>query len=81
MDKLEKALGRLSFKERAALKIILERILSGEWRGLDIKKLKGHEDIYRVRKGDLRVIYRLAKDGVIKILAVERRSDTTYNRF
>jgi len=80
MDKIEKALRRLTPKERAVLKIILERILSGEWRWLDVKKLKGREDIYRVRKGDIRIIYHL-NNGVIKILAVERRSDTTYNKF
>ena len=48
---------------------------------MDVKKLKARDDVYRARKGDLRVIFRRADDGQIFILAVERRSDTTYNEF
>lgn len=81
MDRIAKALKKLSTKEREALKTILENIVAKNLDGLDIKKLKGHEHIYRVRKGDIRVIYRVADDGTTKILAIERRSNTTYRNF
>lgn len=80
-DKIEKALRKLSEKERGRLKSLLLLIKSGTLNGLDLAKLKGTDDIYRVRKGDLRVIFRKTKDDVIMILAIERRSDTTYSNY
>ena len=77
-DKIEKALRNLSDKERQRLKIILAAIKDGRLDGLDVVKLKGYDDIYRVRKGDLRIIFRWTRVGII-ILTIERRSDTTYN--
>lgn len=77
MDKIDKALRRLSEKERASLKVLLERIIRKETKGLDIKKLRGRDDIYRARKSDLRVIYRV-EGKRIYLLAIERRNDTTY---
>ncbi|MBI4281754.1 type II toxin-antitoxin system RelE/ParE family toxin [Candidatus Uhrbacteria bacterium] len=81
MDRIAKALKKLSPKEREVLKKILENIATKNLTGLDIKKLKGEHHIYRVRKGDLRVIYRIAQDDTTTVLAVERRSDTTYREF
>lgn len=81
MDRIAKALKKLSPKEQEVLKTILENIVAKNLAGLDIKKLKGHENIYRIRKGDIRVIYRVADDGATKILTIERRSDTTYRDF
>lgn len=60
---------------------MLERVRTGRMESMDVKKLKARDDIYRARKGDLRVIFRRADDGQIFILAVERRSNTTYNEF
>ena len=46
----------------------------------NIKKLKGREDIFRVRKGNLRIIYRIEKEEIF-ILTVERRSEKTYRDY
>jgi mRNA-degrading endonuclease RelE of RelBE toxin-antitoxin system len=79
-DRVEKALKKLSFAERKKIKEILLTLQRGTFGGLQMKKLKGCKDIYRVRKGDMRIIFR--KDGdEIFILAVERRCDTTYHDF
>ena len=78
MDKIEKALQKLSEKERVWVKEILERLQKGNLAGLDIKKLKGRDDIFRIRKGDIRIIYRSDSKGSAFILAIERKSDTTY---
>ncbi|OHA65850.1 MAG: hypothetical protein A3D64_00050 [Candidatus Wildermuthbacteria bacterium RIFCSPHIGHO2_02_FULL_49_9] len=80
MDKISKALKRLSPKERGQVKELLLKIESGELAGLDVKKLKGRGDIFRVRRGDLRVIFQ-RKNGAVSILAVERRSEGTYKNF
>lgn len=78
MDKIEKALSKLTEKEREAIKDILTQLQAGSFENLDIKKLKGRSDIFRVRKGKLRIIYRLIKEREIYILTVERRTETTY---
>jgi len=79
-DRVEKELKKLFPSERKKLEEILLAVKGGRFGRLQIKKLKGHEDIYRVRKGDMRIIFR-KDDKDIFILAVERRCDTTYNDF
>ncbi|MFH0814519.1 MAG: hypothetical protein V1902_00275 [Candidatus Falkowbacteria bacterium] len=78
MDKIAKALKKLSPKERLELKKILEKLNRSDFLNLDILKLKGKNDVYRVRKGTIRVIFNKTEE-TIKILTIERRSDTTYN--
>ncbi|MBU1015431.1 hypothetical protein KKI17_03330 [Patescibacteria group bacterium] len=79
MDKISKALKRLSPKERRQMRELLFKVKSGNLAGLDLKKLKDREDIFRVRKGDLRIIFR-QKSKSITILALERRSENTYRK-
>ena len=67
----------LTEEERGSIQELLLQLSSGNTRGLDIKKLKGRNDIFRVRKGDIRIIYR--KDALdIFILSIERRNEGTY---
>ena len=78
MDKIQKALQKLSPKEREWIRSILADLERGKQGGLDIKKLKGRDDIFRVRKGSLRVIYRMDAKRKIFVLAIERRREDTY---
>ena len=57
MDKIQKLLNSLSNKEKLKIKEILLKIKSKNLESLDIKKLKGREDIFRIRKGKLRIIF------------------------
>lgn len=79
-DKIRKELAQLSLKERQLVKAILQQLQVSNSRGLHITKLKGHTDIFRVRKSRLRIIYQQHKDG-IRVLAIERRSEKTYRDF
>ncbi len=81
MDKINKALKSLSNKEREIVKDILLKIKSFSWSDLDLKKLKGNDEIFRVRKGKIRIIFRKNKNEEICILTVERRSDKTYQKY
>jgi mRNA-degrading endonuclease RelE of RelBE toxin-antitoxin system len=81
VDRIEKALRRLSDKERKAIRVILQSIKTGNVTGLDIKRLKGNTLIYRVRKGKIRIMYALQEKGGVRILAIERRSETTYRKY
>jgi mRNA interferase RelE/StbE len=78
MDKIQKALKKLSPKEHEKIRQILRQLESGKITGFDLKKLKGRNDIFRVRKGDFRIIYKLGASGKIFILAIERRKESTY---
>lgn len=79
MNPIEKALQKFSPAERSRIEEAIKLLVSGKIAGLDIKKLKGREDIFRIRKGDIRVIYRKADNGRITILHVGRRNDRTYS--
>ena len=79
MDKIAKALKKLSPKEQELVRGILVKLGNKQLENLNLKKLKGRDDIFRVRKGKLRIIYRLDQKGNIFILAIEKRSDITYN--
>ncbi len=80
MDKIAKLLKKLSQKERERLEEVLTLLLSKDTSSLDIKKLKGVEDIYRVRAGELRVIFQ--KQGKeIRILEISRRDESTYKNY
>ena len=78
VDKLDKAISKLSNTEKKIMKIVLSQIKKGDVLNLDIKKLKDRTDIFRVRKGQIRIIYRQSKKKDIKILHIGRRSDLTY---
>ncbi len=80
MDKIEKALRKLSDEERMHVEDILQKLSLNQIKALDIKKLKGYRDIFRIRKGKLRIIFR-TEDGKIYLLKIDRRNDTTYNSF
>ena len=82
MDKIAKALQNLSPKEKEIIKSILLKIKNGSLLSeFDLKKLKNCDDIFRIRKGKLRIIFKRQDNGQCFILTVERRSDTTYNGF
>ena len=76
-DKIDKELAKLTAKERMLVKTILMQLKCGDARGLQTAKLKGHEGVFRVRKGRLRIIYRRTK-ATTDVLVIERRSEKTY---
>lgn len=77
MDRVTKFLKKLSPKERNTAGIVVSKILAHDFFGLNVKKLKGKQNEFRVRKGDIRIIF-LMKGGFINIISIERKSDTTY---
>lgn len=79
MDKIAKALEKLNEKERVKLKALLKKIKAGDLASLDLKKLKGRQDVFRARQGDLRIIF-VKQSEDIKILSLERRASKTYHQ-
>ncbi len=80
MDKLTKFLHHLTPKERMVVEVGIIRILSQKTSGLDIKKLRGQADIFRLRIGSVRIIYQQDSTNT-HLLYIGRRSDTTYRDF
>jgi mRNA-degrading endonuclease RelE of RelBE toxin-antitoxin system len=80
MDKISKFLKRLSHQERFKLKEIINNILAGDIQDFDVKKLKGHSNLFRVRAGDIRIVFR-NQNSLITLLFVGRRSDIKYKKF
>lgn len=78
MNKIDKYIKKLIPKEREAMLDVLERIKHGILADLDIKKLKGYDNYFRVRKGKTRIIFHLDINGQPVIKRVERRGDNTY---
>ena len=78
MDRISKFLNKLSQKELTVIKDVLEKIKKGEMANLDMKKLKGADNFFRVRKGDIRIIYRISEKEEIILLNIERKNDNTY---
>jgi len=77
MPSLEKLLSKFSKEERKVIEFLIEEIIALRWRDLDIKKLKGYQDVFRVRKGDLRIIFAKDKRDIF-ILSIDRRRESTY---
>lgn len=77
MDDIAKLLKKLRADERVRTEKIIAQVRTGDFGNLDVKKLKGRNDIFRIRVGTLRIVFK--KEGsVIAVLFIERRNDTTY---
>ncbi len=79
VDKIQKALNRFTKKNKDQIQNILVNLKKGENKNYDIKKLKGYSNIFRLRKGKIRIIYRILEGNKIQLITIEKRSDTTYS--
>ncbi len=77
MNKLDKFLSKIDKKTRIILEEIILLIVAGEISMLDLKKLRGMNNIYRVRVGKIRVIFEHTKTGN-KIRSISNRDENTY---
>ena len=76
-DKIKKILKKLTQKERDLVKLLLLRIKLEDTDGLDIKHLKGHSDLFRVRKGRIRIVYRKNEKEFL-VIRIDRKNEKTY---
>ena len=76
MDKIEKLLRKISNKDRERLSKIIDKLLRGEKKNLDIKKIKDAE-FYRLRSGRFRIIFHKEEKDII-IDSIKLRDKNTY---
>lgn len=77
MPTLSKLLSKFSKEERIVLIVLIEKIITLNWHGFDIKKLQGCDNFFRLRKGKIRIIF-IKHEKTIIIVAIERRNEKTY---
>lgn len=69
-----KFLKKYPFKER--VKIKLNELAKNPFKAqLDIKKIAGEESLYRLRIGDIRLIYKVMEEREVFILKADNRGD------
>jgi mRNA interferase RelE/StbE len=77
MPALRKLLSKFDEAERKIIETLIEKVISLNWHGLDIKKLRGYQNIFRIRKGKIRIIFSKNEKNIF-ILSIDRRSESTY---
>lgn len=71
----QKDLAELEKKTQRRIKAALDRLLSYP-QAADLKKLKGSQDMWRLRVGDWRVVLRLDREqGILYVLRVRHRRE------
>jgi mRNA-degrading endonuclease RelE of RelBE toxin-antitoxin system len=77
MDKIIKFLRKLPKKELRKVREVIDKLEKGDLAGLDIQKLSSHKNIFRVRTGDIRIIFFKERE-TFDLISIERRTEQTY---
>ena len=78
MNKIDKFLAKVDPKTRLLLEQIIFRILKNDTDTLDVKKLSGKKDMYRIRIGNVRILFEKYK-GKNFLHDLSYRSEQTYS--
>ncbi len=78
MDLIQKFLKRLDAKRQAAAQQVIDKIYARDFTTLDMKKLKGYKDLFRVRKGKMRIQFTIDEKGNVELQSIDFRNDNTY---
>lgn len=73
----KKFIDRLPQNERRRLVAAIEQLPNGE----DIKKMKGHDDLLRLRVGPYRVVYTVDNGQLIVLVIDAGNRGDIYNRY
>ena len=73
----KKFIDRLPLNERKRVVSAIEQLPNGE----DIKKLKGHDDLFRLRVGNYRIIYTVDNGKlIVYVIDIDNRGEI-YKRY
>lgn len=77
----EKAAIKFLKKQNRAIQERLMRVIKQLPDGTDIKKLQGHDSLYRTRVGNMRILYSIKEElRIINIENIDNRGDV-YKRY
>ena len=77
MNKNEKFLNKISLSEKEKILSIINVIVVDDLYSLDLKKLRGLDNIYRVRVGKFRIKFK-KHSNFNEIIEISKRNDNTY---
>jgi len=77
MDKILKFLRKVDKKTRERVLLVIFKIEVSDFTGLDLKKLKGESNVYRVRVGDFRIMFVRGREKN-EVIKIDKRGDRTY---
>lgn len=77
-DKIAKLLQKLPPKQLRLLLPVIKQIVANDLEGLDVRTLRGHKGLYRVRAGNYRIIFSVQSETGPKIIAIAKRNEKTY---
>jgi mRNA-degrading endonuclease RelE of RelBE toxin-antitoxin system len=77
MQKAEKFLSKLKTAERVKAIEIVARVENGDIAGLDFKRLKGNNKLFRVRFGENRLIFQQF-GKTFRLIYASKRDNRTY---
>ena len=72
----KKFIDKLPKNEKLRIIKAIEKLPEGE----DIKKLKGHDNIYRLRVGDYRILYTVDNEFIVIVINAGNRGQI-YNQY
>jgi len=78
MDRIHKFLKSLSPGREKKINKLINNITKDNLTKLDCKKLHGVLNIYRVRSGDIRILFQKSKTNGNVIISIESRRENTY---
>ncbi|MDP2641930.1 MAG: hypothetical protein Q8P21_01400 [bacterium] len=79
MNNVRKFIDKLNKKDKVRILEVIEQIKRGELAHLNLKKLEGKDNVYRVRKGDFRFICEKDSNRSLHVVGIGRKDDNTYN--
>ncbi len=80
MDKIDKFLAKLNATESLKVLRAIDNILSRKTTDYDVKKLKGYQNVYRVRIGSIRILYTQLEND-IEVIDLGHRNEKTYRDY
>ena len=78
MDRIQKFIQKLSKHQRQQILSMIEQIRKGDIQGMDMKKLQGRDQEFRIRKGDIRIILKRIEGG-FDVTDIQWRGSKTYH--
>ena len=76
-DKIVKLLAKIPVKDLVRIQEALKKIQALQFEGLNIKAIKGQKEIFRIKVGKYRIIFKL-QDKSIFLLKIDKRNEKTY---
>lgn len=74
MDRIQKILKKLTKKKQQVIVEIWQRIINNDMSNLRPEKLTGFNNYYRIRSGDLRLVYKV-ENGKNILVNIDHRKD------